>query len=133
MIKANEIRIGNLYERKESLANDKIGYINFDESDWYRIGEGIDYLENYDPISLTEEWLLKFGFIFDENKGFDYINDDGEISNIEDNPLWYKNYSQKRFCVYLKKLTCYVSLNCKYVHDLQNCYFIVTGQELELK
>lgn len=127
MIKSNELRLGVLAIESNVThkgITEKIISVSIKD---------IMNHQNLNPIPLTEEWLLKFGFIFDENKGFDYINDDGEISNIEDNPLWYKNYSQKRFCVYLKKLTCYVSLNCKYVHDLQNCYFIVTGQELELK
>ena len=69
--------------------------------------------ENYKGIPLTEEWLLKFGFdkdIFtcgykaDIVKGILYL-DYGEIELTE----------------------------VKHVHQLQNLYFALTGEELKIQ
>ena len=68
----------------------------------------------YNPIPLTEEWLLKFGF---KNIKFKY-----EINN---------------FIIWLDPRSTYYYLNyeggnieIKYVHELQNLYFALTGKEL---
>ena len=78
----------------------------------------------YKPIPLTEEWLVKFGFEKDiETKSwsiltslekFDYLF---EISNK------YQHYFQPDFA----------RIDIKYVHQLQNLYFALTGEELTLK
>lgn len=79
--------------------------------------------EDVEPIYLTEEWLLKFGFE-DACNGFnDYCND--------------------RFTICVEKvngetiITMYIA-DCvintiKYVHQLQNLYFALTGEELTIK
>lgn len=75
-----------------------------------------------EPILLTEEWMVKFGF---ESKGIIKIGEekDGEI-------YWYKNQlhiSDMRDSSYS-----FVS-KCEYVHQLQNLYFALTGEELTIK
>jgi hypothetical protein len=70
----------------------------------------------YEPIPLTEEWLLKFGFEeWDKNawqKGFDL-----SIHKI-DSIFWYNNNG--------------INVLIKYVHQLQNLCFALTGEELTL-
>ena len=78
-----------------------------------------EHLEDYEPIPLTEEWLVKFGFekqldgnykhpnsheieVFFHNRGFEVIVDSTCKNHI------------------------------KHVHQLQNLYFALTGEELEL-
>lgn len=74
------------------------------------------------PIKLTEEWLLRFGFsrfgegvVYWENENI-LIEQDGE-----------NNFSLSVGCEYT------VGNPFKYVHQLQNLYFALTGKELELK
>jgi hypothetical protein len=73
------------------------------------------------PIPLTEEWLLKFGF--------------------EKNSYWFKDDNMLRFGLIDNKLHCSIGNDengflynrINYVHQLQNLYFALTGQELEFK
>ena len=68
-------------------------------------------LEDLKPIPLTEEWLLKFGFR-ESNK---YL-------------FKYKLGLKKRGDNYF-----YDNISIKHVHQLQNLYFALTGEELTLK
>ena len=91
------------------------------------------------PIPLTEEWLIKFGFKYDEQDEA-YIKG---ILHIEDRDTdRYLNKGTKDklkgyFGIWFNPHNCYVN-NCfiidiKYVHQLQNLYFALTGEELTIK
>ena len=122
MIKANELRIGNLVNADylcKVVGIDELGAslidVNGDES-------SIVYLtdENIDPIPITEEWLLKFGF--EGSNGY-YLC-----------PKWYKFRFQKNSIIKFKGL---IFNNKKvnqliYIHQLQNLYFAITGEELTI-
>ena len=78
---------------------------------------GEPLLKQYEPIPLTEEWLLKFGEMS--------IGDYQIYFNIEDNHL----YEDDDFSLCNK-----ISWNkIKYVHQLQNLYFALTQEELTIK
>lgn len=68
-----------------------------------------------EPIPLTEEWLLKFGF----------------------EPLGSSRFDFKIFTYYLYDGSFYNQSSrlstIKYVHQLQNLYFALTGEELKIK
>lgn len=70
------------------------------------------------PIKLTEEWLLKFGWkkdsIISEDDAYSFK---GEIVFIGETGVRYFG----------------LTTILKYVHELQNLYFAITGEELELK
>lgn len=79
-------------------------------------------IHDYDPIPLTEEWLLKFGF---ENflggysiDGFRYWPSDKEFTIYEDE--WMNAPDSCR-------------VHVEFVHQLQNIYFALTGEELTYK
>lgn len=78
---------------------------------------------NYEPIPLTEQWLLDFGFIFgmeiqDFVKGkYKYVEIDVLKGNFSDIGVFY--YS--------------IKTQIKYVHQLQNLYFALTNQQLTIK
>jgi hypothetical protein len=107
-MKANEIRLGNYYndngEIKKISPNDIVELWEADRT-WIN------------PIPLTEEWLLKFGFV--------------------SNP--YKDrYETKNFQVECNKTRGFTELwiegapHIKHVHQLQNLYFALTNEELIL-
>lgn len=115
MIKANELRIGNWILPEHNLDGDFHLVTG--------IGEGSvnGYIQDwYSPIPLTPEILEKCGF--EATNGIEIKNyiwlvihcDSGEanIYNI------YKNE------------TLQLRIECKYLHQLQNLYFALTGEEL---
>lgn len=67
----------------------------------------------FKPIPLTEEWLLMFGF-----NGWDIGHYTLALTN--GNFFHIDNESP-------------IARNVKYVHQLQNLYFALTGEELKLK
>lgn len=126
-MKANELRIGNLVNDEETT-HIVVGVDNYYvKSYWHKdIKEETLYetpISQIKPIILTEEWLIKFGF---------------ERNNLDENNTWlnlkyrYLNFSSDESVNFNKV---YLSLNkmditCKYVHQLQNLYFALTGEEL---
>lgn len=75
------------------------------------------------PIPLTEDWLLRFGF--ENSKTQDKFFTKGNNIGIStaDNQL---RFIQGNFVCQL------VLREIKYVHQLQNLYFALTGEELKL-
>lgn len=129
MIQANELRIGNWVTE---LIKNRIVSIDGIEPNqdfvWvnYLNGYGQYKVEINDiyPIPLTPEILEKCGFeIYTENTGSP-INEDIE---------YYSNQIDVFFdihgCLIIKDY--HYNINRpKYLHQLQNLYFILTGQEL---
>lgn len=92
------------------------------------------YLDSYlfSPIPITEEWLIKFGFLktsIDGNFYSLYLNDSDEESfsrqRIEVIGLKYIELCRSGIC--------FKRFECKYIHELQNLYYALTGKELELR
>ena len=117
-MKNNELRIGNLV----LFYNEVVPITGIVKSGFY-IGEhgfAINLLDWFQPIKLTEEWLVKLGFVkndsgFYEQKRFTYHPEHGW--NILSQ--WIKGWVNVA--------------EIKYVHSLQNLYFALTGKELKIK
>ena len=125
-MEAKELRIENLVNfefHKDSggtkainvLASDLINILHFEKSKFYK------------PIPLTEEWLVKFGFIKKDNSSY-----------------WHPNKCWHRYVFGYNKFGLpYLNLEpeggiiphatCNYVHQLQNLYFALTNKELTIK
>lgn len=102
------------------LANDFLTENNFDAFIDYK--GGVINPENAKPLSLTEEWLLKFGFNKD---GASYFHD--KISYIQiDAYVCNGNFG---YCLDDERG---IYLEIIYVHQIQNLYFALTGEELKL-
>jgi hypothetical protein len=121
-MKASELRIGNWF--KEDTLEPKYAQITAEQIlDLYD-----DPLDDfYQPIPITEDWLLKLGF---EKKKSDiptfskvfglFIEDDYEhclIINLDADENFYTVFNG-------------VKLILKHVNQLQNLYFALTGEEL---
>lgn len=132
-MKATELRIGNLVFGIDDFNHGKKVIDTIAVITQYR-WETIKGFNGIEPIPLTEEWLIKFGakkvkgigdkywysiILFDEvenwNKPFIYYSPDNDYAELLDSE------HEERITV------------IKYVHQLQNLYFALTGEELELK
>ncbi len=113
---AKQFRIDNLIFDKDTNHLIEVYHIDTDSDDRDRINYiGI---ENYEPIPITEEWLLKFDFVSNPyqdryEKSLIHIECDKTRGKTE---LWIEGMS-----------------HIKYVHQLQNLYYAMRGEELTLK
>ena len=128
MIKENELRLNNLVmvNYKTDLLSKvtwiQEGSINVTFDRQPDLVNGIVCSVNdLISISLTEEWLIKFGF---EKTWFGYEN---ISTGIEIEPLKNGDYT---ICINANEY--HVGENFKYVHQLQNIHFALTNKELEL-
>jgi len=125
-MKAEELRIGNLVMSHGTI--DTI--VGVDDTTY---GSAIVSLEKYgngeteiEPIPLTEEWLLNFGFDNDEisyHKRVELLV--GDIVSM----FLFKTY--KGYGLSISTLDNQIGY-FEYVHQLQNLYFALTGIELTL-
>lgn len=105
---AKQLRIGNRVKYIGGQAIVENGEAIMD------IEEGLDIAE---PIPLTEEWLVKLGFWHDDyyNSAKRFVSK-SPIILIEGNGYY--------------TLCHYPICKIQYVHQLQNLYFALTGEEL---
>jgi hypothetical protein len=132
---AQELRLGNLVKDRAGKViridffdflhkaySCKFGQMMFlDDEEVHPMTEYTDYAE---PIPLTEEWLLKLGFIEKKPWFFEIKMGDYELG-INRIPLTAQIQSDGEFLAFLTNRT-------KYVHQLQNLYFAITGEELKI-
>ena len=113
-MKASELRIGNWVEiqglESKIILVDTEGCIC--ENEYCEDFENNNITQNLQPISLTEEWLERFGC---ELIGFDITKGDVGF-DFWLVPKW-SDYS--------------ISVNLEHVHQLQNLYFALTQEELK--
>ena len=109
---------------------------------------GCFFILQVNPIQLTEEWLVRLGFEFNDVSVDDFDDDFNEIINPDDfqvystykkelvnKKYWYKiNLNPDDICEFTIESTWndeMVLSRINYVHQLQNLYFALTGTELE--
>lgn len=128
MIQANELRIGNIVQdgngsimRVVSIHDDGTIYCDFDGNEG-DVWEFDDKTPCY-GIELTEETLLEWGFILlDKNyKGQDF--------NVY--KLWNFTYNTSYNKFWINST--YSFKQPKYLHQLQNLFFNLKGEELTKK
>lgn len=134
MIQANELRIGNLVVFN---TNSKPFPITADGIlEIHKLGN-TEMPFNYEPVPLTEGWLLKAGFApRNEHRGIGAIYDYGHKGH-EDDWKFSKSVSfihdkNDENDIYLHFLQHQTALKIKYLHQLQNLYFSLTGEELTI-
>lgn len=125
-----ELRIGNWVH--SDIHNSDIAFKSF--YGLCNLEKSIDY---YKPIPLTEEWLLRFGFkkeelVEDGVKWFEMHIINRLRFLTSDFPL-KKQFNEEEE-LWLEDVDCNIFVrDIKYVHQLQNLFFALTGKELELK
>jgi hypothetical protein len=103
-MKANELRINNWVRQRESDT-----YIQIEQ---YLLCN--EELCHYQPITITEEWLLKLGFERDNQGNW----------RLKSGYHWIELYF---YHVYINGQQVVL---IDYVHQLQNIWFALTGKEL---
>ncbi len=128
-MKASELRIGNLVDYNEGGIFKVIGIHEFgiDCEDEIEIIY-MEY-ENFNPIPLTEEWLLNLGF--KEYKDFGYKT--GCFDYIKYGFSYLIDTKKIRIMHKGNNMSHILQNKVHYVHQLQNLYFALTGEELTIK
>ena len=89
----------------------------------------IAMIDEFIPIALTEEWLIKFGFKMEKGADYFYVIK----TNVKDVTLEVDRESN-RTILFNNKHQHFIDVeSVKYVHSLQNLYYSLCGQELILK
>ena len=127
-MEARELRIGNYVQRYGEI----ITVDGIDDIDVFNKNCGEIPLHSVEPIQLTEDWMLKFGCQRVESgwlvKYCDFLFYD---------PL-FKNgggqYESRKIVKggFMRKSHFVSDLAIRYVHQLQNLYFALTGEELKI-
>lgn len=120
-MKANELRIGNLvsYRGKKEGIVSNLGNTFETIRDFNYLPYGSDDINEYEPIPLTKEWLVKFGF---------------KVAEFESFKLKIKGFTIM-VDILGDIIDCYlesIGTDIHYVHQLQNLYFALTNEELTI-
>jgi len=127
-MKANELRIGNFIE--DIHYPELILFTEVDLELFAGLRDGTIIESDLQPIPLTKKWLLNFGF--EENPiSFKKKLDNSttfktSICNDKGLGEYYGLLRQENDIVIIPQ-------RIFHVHQLQNLYFTLTGQELQLK
>ena len=115
-MEVKEFRIGNFLTYQSAANTDEIFEVTV--GSLYRIEE--NNCEGYDPIPLTKQWFIKCG-------GKDY--GEGLCLHLDDCRLIWDD---GLICICPNNGDGNFGVKCEYVHQLQNLYFALTGQELTI-
>jgi hypothetical protein len=133
---ANQLRIGNLVAygvrpvpiksiHTESVLKKEVHvYVELNEN---LIHYCIDVSE-VKPIPLTEEWLLKFGFHKKDAEW--YLHPCFELKIIVFNKGEFNGVMFYTRTIHTDFTPIYCTKHINHVHQLQNLYFALTGEEL---
>lgn len=145
-MKANELRIDN-YVLNDRVINkiiaiaEPLGIVGLRTPQGNLINAQIDLIKS---IPLTEEWLLKFGFEVINRSGTNFWSKDIEVANGNHLDLYLHFHIKNGEIVnsgltsgeidneygYVQDERTHLENSIKYVHQLQNLYFALTGKEL---
>jgi hypothetical protein len=139
-MKSTELRIGNIVCHSANhqcvIESININFVTVD-GDERRLDYG-----GLSPIPLTEEWLLKFGFYqlphftVGNNWLIDYgLSSQISISCIEscNMMVWLASVDKDKKPTDLVCVWNWDVNGTMHIHQLQNLYFVLTGEELTIK
>jgi hypothetical protein len=108
-MKNTEIRIGNLVKRNGLI-------VTVDEQTFWDMKR---YPEQYEPVTLTEERLIQFGF---------------EVHKFDNGKQNQYRFNDRLIVIRNGFFVDYGSSVClQHIHQLQNLYFALNNEELTIK
>ena len=136
-MEAHELMLGNYVNtnRAHGRGQKQLKKVQINLHYLQQIENNCNYIE---PIPLTEEWLLKFGF----SEETQYYSDNLSLFWLD----IHKSLENSEFYIFFNTETKYIGLHSmenenniskylydiKYIHQLQNLYFALTGTHLIL-
>ena len=145
VLKAQELRIANLIKGiyhdyddgiDEEIENETICEVvtldvsgSGDYSIYVYSDENIENFSDFKPIPLTEEWLLKLGF---KQCGYEMLSWKHEtlLPSFNLDGINWADFDEPDYQFLNYKVADEI-LRIDYVHQLQNLYFALTGEELK--
>lgn len=119
---AKDLRIGNFYQLEKGVLGGGISRINNGED--FELAYNLNNDGLIHPIQLTEDWLIKLGFVC-HSDGYCHLPSKGiSFNDYKSNMI---NLCVGKYCEEGEDLP-----HIKHVHQLQNLYFSLTGQELTI-
>ena len=142
MIKSQELKSGNIILGKYINEEDEkvnttictfLGYDPFNNYFWVENKDAIEDFCGFDPIPLSEEWLVRFGFDKDVKERRSIYKHKG-VKQI------HVIYKHKYYDLFLRLFDngqislCFNNeyILIKYVHRLQNIFNSLTGTDLQM-
>ena len=121
-MKQNEIRVGNCLIDPRAYDKELNKKFGVDDSPYFKVtARDIQFAEEYKPIPLTEEILLKCRF--KKKNGYKFVLHNSHFSLVMIDSIKREDYAFSHYNLWV---------NLEHVHQLQNLYFALTGQELEV-
>lgn len=130
-MKANELRIGNWYKNNDYF----ITYNQITAEEILELKDNPNY-DYYKPIEITEQGLLRFGFLFNKEHNYYFIqNPDGGIHSIKylEKDEFLNEESEWAYFIEDSDAFCHRLCMLNYIHELQNLYFAINKTELNIK
>ena len=121
-MKANELRIGNWVLNYKDIPTQILEWTGNEA--YLTEGRRAYGIKTSNSIPLTEEWLVKFGFYKIPDRSYEIQ------AKYFDLQVYIPG---KYFGVVAGRDEIALNYNLEYVHQLQNLYFALTGEELTIK
>jgi len=124
-MKAEELRLNNLIYNGLGQPF-KVNATTISE---FSLGQSV--LGDFKPIPLTEEWLRQFGFLKDDDGNYWIDLQTHYLELVPSRGYLYPTYVQVPEMSYEDEQRVIIN-RIEFVHELQNLYFALRGEELEL-
>ena len=132
MIQPQDLRIGNLVNY--ICGEEDFYIIRSINEEYVSLKDNVSFdnvrYDEIEPIEITEEWLLKFGFIIRDKKySLNYGGESMKYAVLETNirnPFFL--YFHGRFGFNINEGRKNGDYCIKHIHQLQNLYFALTGE-----
>jgi hypothetical protein len=120
-MKINELRMGNIII--QGNVPTIVEKLNMSIDDWDRVNN--KRALDCNPIPLTEDWLIEFGFVYN-GWNYDFEKYVFHAQGKDEKGQFYNT----EFGIRKDKVVYNICYKIEYVHQLQNLYYALTQKEL---
>jgi hypothetical protein len=138
-MKANELRLGNWISNPIQDINLLVDITTLSKIFYDDNNKNINPKDKFQPIPLTEEWLVKFGFIEAKRHVHYFEEVFYSKSIIKDSPNHYEQLVISLPLGHIEvgefniEQSYLMNIEMNHVHQLQNLFYCLCGEELEIK